>query len=126
MYCEAGNVVAAAAYGNSHTVIARDLQCELNVLGVRAARDSAGSAIDRGVPDAAQLIEFSGVGTECAAAQSRLERLRNGHGVSHGDAVRRIGSPYRFRKCFESRNIIHGEPSRRTPRDGFGLRINPP
>jgi hypothetical protein len=63
--------MAAAAHGDSDTVVASDLQRELNVVGVRAARDRTRSAIDRPVPDAPQLIEFSDVCTKYAAAQLR-------------------------------------------------------
>jgi hypothetical protein len=63
--------VATAADRYLDAVLVRKLQRELDVAGVRAASDRAGSAIDRTVPHAPQLLEFIGVGTDDHATQSR-------------------------------------------------------
>jgi hypothetical protein len=85
--------VAAAAHGDSDAVIARDLQRELNIARIGAARNCARPPIDRAVPNAPQAIEFMGAGVKNTAPQLRLQVLRKGRDFRHRVASRRFGLP---------------------------------
>jgi hypothetical protein len=79
--------VAAASHRDADAVIACDLQCELNITRIGATRNGTRSAIDRPVPDPAQLVEAVGAGVKHTAAQLRLQVLREGLRARHGTPV---------------------------------------
>ena len=74
---EAGDLVAAAADGEEHAVLAGEVHRRLDVADVGGADDEAGAAVDHPVPDGARRVVAGVAGVEELAVERDVERVRD-------------------------------------------------